>query len=174
MDHVPHVCSIPPRELLSFCTDQAYSCRLEPRGSLLIPPDVNVSVTDWERLLRLREGQFSVLDAEPERLQLGMAAAADGAAGAAVATVAATAAAAPPPPPPAAAAAPAAAPPGPASAGGKQQPGAGAAAQAAGGGSAAAKSQAGGPSTLARYSGLSGPDLEEIRARLETLLPQDG
>eukprot|EP00198_Chlamydomonas_reinhardtii_P002931 XP_001692267.1 predicted protein [Chlamydomonas reinhardtii] len=61
MDHTPHVCSIPPRELLSFCLDQTYSCRLEPRGSLLIPPDFNVSVTDWERSLRLREGNSDEL-----------------------------------------------------------------------------------------------------------------
>lgn len=31
-----------------------YNCRLEPCGSLLIPPDFNVGVTDWERSMRLR------------------------------------------------------------------------------------------------------------------------
>lgn len=27
MEHVPNVCSIPPQELLDFCTDAGYSCR---------------------------------------------------------------------------------------------------------------------------------------------------
>ncbi|KAF5840079.1 hypothetical protein DUNSADRAFT_17814 [Dunaliella salina] len=54
MDHTPNVCSIPPRELLDFCVDQGYHCRMEPCGSLLIPPDFNVGVTDWERSMRLR------------------------------------------------------------------------------------------------------------------------
>lgn len=40
---------------------------MEPKGSLLIPPDFNVTVTDWERSLRLRDGKFAVLDVEPER-----------------------------------------------------------------------------------------------------------
>ncbi|MEW5319017.1 MAG: hypothetical protein WDW38_010193, partial [Sanguina aurantia] len=53
MEHTPAVCSISPRELMDFCAEQGYSCRLEPRGSLLIPPDYNVGVTDWERSLRL-------------------------------------------------------------------------------------------------------------------------
>lgn len=66
MDHVPNVCSIPPRELLNFCMDQGYSCRLEPDGTLLIPPDYNVGVTDWERSLRLREGKYTVLEEEPD------------------------------------------------------------------------------------------------------------
>jgi hypothetical protein len=134
MEHVPNVCSIPPQELLDFCTDAGYSCRcaallsplcaipavfatcawqrrhlaaawhavrdgsagrwclqwlyhcihivrpaadmscgpapphhrLEPQGSLLIPPDYNVGMTDWERSLRLKEGKWSVLPSEPE------------------------------------------------------------------------------------------------------------
>lgn len=52
MDHTPNVCSIPPGELITFCMDQAYACRLEPLGTLLIPPDFNVGVTDWERSIR--------------------------------------------------------------------------------------------------------------------------
>ncbi len=44
-----------------------YQCRLEPEGSLLIPPDFNVGVTDWERASRLRQGVFAVLDSEPPR-----------------------------------------------------------------------------------------------------------
>ncbi|MEW5301462.1 MAG: hypothetical protein WDW36_004321 [Sanguina aurantia] len=67
MEHTPAVCSISPRELMDFCAEQGYSCRLEPRGSLLIPPDYNVGVTDWERSLRLREGRWMVLEEEPER-----------------------------------------------------------------------------------------------------------
>ncbi|KAG2452072.1 hypothetical protein HYH02_003108 [Chlamydomonas schloesseri] len=167
MDHTPHVCSIPPRELLSFCLDQTYSCRLEPRGSLLIPPDFNVSVTDWERSLRLREGKFAVLEADPDHTNN------SGRSGTATATVStvttALAPAAPPPqrppsesgmvapPPPEAAAAAA----GPAAA-------LGAGDGADDGPDAAARP----PSTLARYSGLSGGELDEIRARLERLLSQ--
>ncbi|KXZ50575.1 hypothetical protein GPECTOR_16g750 [Gonium pectorale] len=134
MDHTPQVCAIPPRELLSFCLDHTYACRLEPRGSLLIPPDSNVSLTDWERSLRLRDGKFSVLDAEPERRI--SASGGSGSGGAATVT-----AAAPPP---------VTAPPLPG-----QPP-------------------LRGPSTLARYSGLAGSDLAEVRARLESLLPKDG
>lgn len=54
MDHVPAVCSIPPQELLEFCRESGYLCRVEPCGSLLIPPDYNVRITDWERSMRLR------------------------------------------------------------------------------------------------------------------------
>lgn len=67
MGYAPSVCNIPPQELLDFCSDAGYNCRLEPKGSLLIPPDYNVGVTDWERYRRLREGHFSVLDEEPDR-----------------------------------------------------------------------------------------------------------
>lgn len=55
----PHT-PLPPRR-----STQGYGCRLEPQGSLLIPPDFNVGVTDWERSMRLREGRFAVLEAEP-------------------------------------------------------------------------------------------------------------
>lgn len=54
MEHCPHVCSIPPTELMAFCSDSGYRCRLELEGSLLMPPDYNVHITDWERSLRLR------------------------------------------------------------------------------------------------------------------------
>jgi hypothetical protein len=54
MTHQPNVCSIPVRELLGFCKGCGYRCRLEQRGSLLFPPDYNVTVTDWERSMRLR------------------------------------------------------------------------------------------------------------------------
>jgi hypothetical protein len=66
MDHVPHVCPIEAKELLDFCVESGYCCRLEVGGSLLIPPDFNVGMTDWERSLRLREGLgWSVLDSDP-------------------------------------------------------------------------------------------------------------
>lgn len=39
---------------------------MEPAGSLLIPPDFNVGVTDWERSMRLRDGRWAVLEAEPQ------------------------------------------------------------------------------------------------------------
>lgn len=64
--HVPHVCSIPPEELLNFCMDSGYNCRMEPVGSSLLPPDFNIGTTDWERSLRLRNGEFSVLEQEPD------------------------------------------------------------------------------------------------------------
>lgn len=65
MDHKATVCPIVWEELLEFCNSCNYRCRLEPRGSLLIPPEFNVSVTDWEKSNRLRKGEFSVLDSEP-------------------------------------------------------------------------------------------------------------
>lgn len=54
MEHMPHVCPIEPSELLDFCTESGYTYRLESQGSLLIPPDYNVGMTDWERSMRLR------------------------------------------------------------------------------------------------------------------------
>jgi hypothetical protein len=39
---------------MAFCSDSGYRCRLELEGSLLMPPDYNVHITDWERSLRLR------------------------------------------------------------------------------------------------------------------------
>jgi hypothetical protein len=44
----------------------AHLVHSQTRGSLLLPPELNVEMTDWERSLRLREGQFAVLEAEPE------------------------------------------------------------------------------------------------------------
>ena len=54
MEHVPSVCPIEPHELLEFCVNSGYKCRMEARGTLLIPPDYNVGLTDWERSVRLR------------------------------------------------------------------------------------------------------------------------
>lgn len=65
MDHEPTVWPIEWGELLEFCNSAGYRCRLEPRGSLLIPPDYNVGMTDWEKSLRLRRGEFQVLETEP-------------------------------------------------------------------------------------------------------------
>lgn len=62
MEHVPSVCPIEPAELLDFCADSGYSYRVEAIGSLLIPPDYYVGITDWERSLRLREGKWTVMD----------------------------------------------------------------------------------------------------------------
>lgn len=42
MDHEPTVWPIEWGELLEFCNAAGYRCRLEPSGSLLIPPDYNV------------------------------------------------------------------------------------------------------------------------------------
>ena len=54
MDRAPNVIPITPSELLEFCMESGYNCRLEQAGSMLNPPDYNVDVTDWERSLRLR------------------------------------------------------------------------------------------------------------------------
>ena len=54
MEHMPTVIAIEPNELLDFCMDSGYSYRVEADGSLLIPPDFYVGITDWERSLRLR------------------------------------------------------------------------------------------------------------------------
>uniref|UniRef100_A0A6T8PRJ0 Uncharacterized protein n=1 Tax=Chlamydomonas leiostraca TaxID=1034604 RepID=A0A6T8PRJ0_9CHLO len=143
MDHTPNVCSIPPPELVEFCTEHGYSCRLEPHGSLLIPPDYNVGVTDWERSMRLRDGRFAVLDEEPES---GPASMGHGH-GSASATAARHKVHIPPQARPAHGG-------GPGGRGGFSGAGAGA-----------------GGSALARYH--SGGQLEAIRAQLERLLPSD-
>lgn len=54
MDRPPNVVPITPSELLGFCLESGYNCRLEQGGSMLTPPEFNVDVTDWERSLRLR------------------------------------------------------------------------------------------------------------------------
>jgi len=69
MAHAPAVCGISPGELLDFCADAGYAARLEPAGSPLAPPACNVGLTDWERSVRLRGGQWSVLPADPVRGQ---------------------------------------------------------------------------------------------------------
>ena len=67
MDHVPSVCPIEPAELLDFCTDSGYSYRVEAQGSLLIPPDYYVGMTDWERSLRLRYSVHLIVEQNPQQ-----------------------------------------------------------------------------------------------------------
>lgn len=62
MDRASNVVPITPSELLEFCQESGYNCRLEQGGSMLSPPDFNVDITDWERSLRLRNGMWSVVD----------------------------------------------------------------------------------------------------------------
>lgn len=66
MTHGPSIHTIRPKDLVKFCEDSGYACRLEPKGSMMMPPEFNVGITDWERSLRLREGKYSVLEQEPE------------------------------------------------------------------------------------------------------------
>ena len=43
-----------PKELLCFCVTAGYNCRLEPQGTLLQPPEIDVPLSDWERGVKLR------------------------------------------------------------------------------------------------------------------------
>ncbi|KAI8113688.1 hypothetical protein M9435_003682 [Picochlorum sp. BPE23] len=63
--HHPAVYSTSWVDITEWCDENNARCRLEPSGSLLIPPESNVSVTDWERALALQRGEFSVLEEEP-------------------------------------------------------------------------------------------------------------
>eukprot|EP00891_Asterochloris_glomerata_P005461 jgi/Astpho2/5461/Aster-08000 len=70
MSHKPDVVPISPAELREFCEDHGYNCRLEAAGTHFIPPDYNVSVTDWERSLRLRNGLWRMIgDTSPSGVQ---------------------------------------------------------------------------------------------------------
>lgn len=64
----PSVHSITPVELVEFVLDSGLDCRLQLQGSNILPPDWNVPVglTDWERNKRLKQGYFTVLEAEPD------------------------------------------------------------------------------------------------------------
>lgn len=66
MTHHPSVHTIRPKDLVKFCIDSGYACRLELKGSMMMPPEFNVGITDWERSLRLRAGKYSVLEEEPD------------------------------------------------------------------------------------------------------------
>jgi len=70
MEHTPTVIPIEPNELVDFCSDHGYSYRVEAIGSLLIPPNYYVGITDWERALRLREGKYTVQEREQRDLGL--------------------------------------------------------------------------------------------------------
>lgn len=65
--HQPAVYSTSWSDIREWCSENNAKCRLEQEGSLLIPPESNVSVTDWERALALQRGEFSVLEEEPKR-----------------------------------------------------------------------------------------------------------
>lgn len=65
--HQPAVYSTSWSDIREWCAENNAKCRLEQEGSLLIPPESNVSVTDWERALALQRGEFSVLEEEPKR-----------------------------------------------------------------------------------------------------------
>lgn len=43
-----------PKELLHFCVEAGYHCRLESEGTLLVPPDLDTPMSDWERTVKLR------------------------------------------------------------------------------------------------------------------------
>ena len=65
LGHEPTVFPITWEDITEWCGDNNTRCRLEPAGSLILPPASNLGVTDWERLLSLRRNEFKVLDAEP-------------------------------------------------------------------------------------------------------------
>lgn len=65
MFHKPSVFSLSWADVTEWCNETNTRCRLEAAGSLLIPPEANVGVTDWERALALQRGEFQVLDSEP-------------------------------------------------------------------------------------------------------------
>jgi hypothetical protein len=66
MTHTPHVCSIGAEDLVDFCIERGYRCRMEQSGTPLVPPDFSVKVTDWERAKKLRSGSFAVLESDPQ------------------------------------------------------------------------------------------------------------
>lgn len=65
LEHVPSVFPTSWGEITDWCEENNTRCRLEPGGSLLIPPESNVTMTDWERALALQRGDYKVLDEEP-------------------------------------------------------------------------------------------------------------
>lgn len=72
LKHQPAVYSTSWSDITEWCEENNARCRLEPSGSLLIPPESNVSVTDWERALALQRGEFTVLDYEPSYGEVSM------------------------------------------------------------------------------------------------------
>jgi hypothetical protein len=65
LGHEPTVFPIAWADITEWCDDNDTRCRLEPAGSLIMPPSSNLGVTDWERLLSLRRNQYQVLEEEP-------------------------------------------------------------------------------------------------------------
>lgn len=65
MPHVSTVHTIKSSELIQFCSNSGYDCRLELEGSTLMPPEFNVGITDWERSMKLRQGHYQVLENDP-------------------------------------------------------------------------------------------------------------
>jgi hypothetical protein len=65
LTHKPCVYPITWADVTEWCNDNNTRCRLEPSGSLLIPPESNVDRTDWERSLALHRGEYNVLASEP-------------------------------------------------------------------------------------------------------------
>lgn len=63
--HHPRVFSINTQLMVRFCREHGYHCRMEPAGSLTVPPEHSVTLTDWERVKNLRNGAWMVLDREP-------------------------------------------------------------------------------------------------------------
>ena len=61
----PSVYPISWADVTEWCNDTNTRIRLEPAGSLLIPPESNVEKTDWERAIALQRGDYTVLDSEP-------------------------------------------------------------------------------------------------------------
>ena len=54
MRPVGQVRPMAPKELLHFCVEAGYHCRLESEGTSLKPPDLDAPVSDWERTVKLR------------------------------------------------------------------------------------------------------------------------
>lgn len=65
LGHMPTVWPMSWGEMTEWCNENNTRCRLESAGSLLLPPDSNMRVTDWERSLKLQRGEIAVLDLEP-------------------------------------------------------------------------------------------------------------
>lgn len=65
LSHKPCVFPISWSDVTEWCNDNNTRCRLEPSGSLLIPPESNVERTDWERALALQRGEYKILSDEP-------------------------------------------------------------------------------------------------------------
>ena len=65
LTHKPCVYPITWADVTEWCNENNTRCRLEPSGSLLIPPESHVERTDWERALDLNRGDYEVLPVEP-------------------------------------------------------------------------------------------------------------